>query len=72
MKYLTAPARCKPIDLNKCILCQKKKCLYSGEVTIAESSDIRTTRAVQLTMQDSNTLLQNFRREMARFDPAIL
>ncbi len=63
--HLTAPcAGLKPTNLNKCILCQKKKpskYLSSGEVgrsnivllaKKAESSDTQATRVVQLTMQE--------------------
>ncbi len=63
--HLTAPcAGLKPTNLNKCILCQKKKrseFLSSGEVgwsnivllaKKAESSDTQATRVVQLTEQE--------------------
>ena len=59
---LTAPcATPKPIDLEECILCQKKKRLSSGEigrgciVSLAkqtESNDTRAARILQLTAQE--------------------
>ena len=83
--HLTTPyARLKPIDL---ILCQKKKrseYLSSGEVgrsnnvllaKKAESSDIRATRVIKLTVQEqgmfkyhASSCYRNFQGEMARFD----
>ena len=65
---LTAPVTPKPIDLNKCILCQKRKqseYLSSGEigrgniVSLAkqtECNDAGATRVLQLTVQEQSAM----------------
>ncbi len=81
--HLTAPcAGLKPTNLNKCILCQKKKrseYLSSGEVgrsnivllaKKAESSDLSVPTLRFFGKQDNvtPTYFNTFQREMTRFD----